>query len=111
MYKLAMDFVLYSAINVYMHREILMIGKKKCVLEEAITSVTFLLKTGHMVNAIVQTDEEVVRAAVEVDSVDEMEAEEVAVDSAGAGIKTTILEATILRTDNPESVCVSRDGI
>lgn len=88
-----------------------MIGKKKCALEEAITSVTFLLKTGHMVNAIVQTDEEVVRAAVEVDSVDEMEAEEVAVDSAGADIKTTILEATILRTDNPESACVSRDGI
>jgi len=63
------------------------------------------------VNAIVRTDEEVVRAAVEADSVDEMEAEGVEVDSVGAGIKTTILETTILRIDSPESVCVSRDGI
>lgn len=62
-------------------------------------------------NAIVQTDEEVVRVVVEVDSVDEMEAEGVEVDSVGAGIKTTILEATISRIGSPESVCVSRVGI
>lgn len=94
-----------------MQGKTLIIGKgKNCTYR---SNKTFLFETGHMVNVIDQTDEEeveVVRAAVGVDLVDETEAEVAVVDSAGADIKTTILEATILRTDSPESVCASRDG-